>query len=426
MCSLLLIATLFFPLFSFASTPVKSMVVFGDSLSDIGNTTHLLKSLRKEESPALLVRPLKVYVINRMTEFADAYYVPQMILDAGINQVTEFFDFQLAPILADLVGAVKKVPILPGKPYWQSRFSNGRVWFEHLAPMLKVDKEERDHFVNNAFGGSWAMMYNQQLTVWNFIRHPILTLSTIINGKLIPPSLGLTVQAYLMENDYVDPDAIYFIFSGNNDYINVFLFEQGYDPDILNSYVDNVINDLSDSISKLHKAGARKFVIMGLPHAGNTPRFVYSSDREILNRAIDQHNEKLNARVELLQQSNEDMDLMYFDSDNILQRALTHPANYGFSNVKDACIDVKLPIFGFMAEHSPFKNNFILQYAQVIQHRDKHFLKEETNYSVCESPESYLFWDEIHISTKAHNYLAYEVCEAMKAHGYEADCQMPI
>ncbi len=108
-CRWLFIVLLSLPLVGFTSIPVKSIVVFGDSLSDNGNTTHLLKSLRQEEDPAFLVAPFKIFVINKMIEFANDYYVPQMVLDAGISAVTDFFDHDLAPYLANLVGKVKQV-----------------------------------------------------------------------------------------------------------------------------------------------------------------------------------------------------------------------------------------------------------------------------------------------------------------------------
>ena len=34
--------------------------------------------------------------------------------------------------------------------------------------------------------------------------------------------------------------------------------------------------------------------------------------------------------------------------------------------------------------------------------------QDEKNYHVCDTPEDYLFWDEIHPSTRAHDYLAFE------------------
>ncbi|QDP71643.1 SGNH/GDSL hydrolase family protein [Legionella israelensis] len=410
----------------FAAPPVKSIVVFGDSLSDIGNTSHLLKSLRKDENPSYLVRPLKVYVINKMEEFAEEYYVPQILLDAGIRQVTEFFDYQLAPMLADLIGSIRRVPVLPEKPYWNHRFSNGRVWFEYLAPMLGIDKEEEEQYINKAFGGSWAMTYNRQLTVWNFIQHPLLTLKTLINGKLIPPSLGLIVQAYLMEHQQIDSQAHYFIFSGNNDYVNALIFEDTYDPEVMNRYIDNVLNDLSASIHKLSRAGARHFVIIGIPHVGNTPKFIHTAESAILNQAVDQHNQRLQQLITDWQASLSSVaDFIYIDAQDIFSKALTEPTRYGFTNITDACIDVKLPMFNLIASRSPFTHNYVLQYAQVLQYRHPQFTQGETNYHVCQTPENYLFWDEIHPSTRAHHYFAYEICLALKDKGYDTHCNMP-
>lgn len=412
--------------FCFAVPAVKSVVVFGDSLSDVGNTSHLLKSLRKDENPAYLVHPLKVFVIHKMKDFADEYYVPQILLDAGIKQVSEFFDHQLAPMLADLISNVRRVPVIPEAPYWNYRFSNGRVWFEYLAPMLGIDKEEEARYVNKAFGGSWAMTYNHQLTVWNFIQHPLLTLKTLITGKLIPPSLGLTVQAYLLEHPQIDSEAIYFIFSGGNDYINALIFEDTYNPDIMNRYIDNVLNDLAASVNKLSQAGARHFVIIGVPHVGDTPRFFHTAERPILNQAVDQHNQRLQQLIAGWKTAApEGQDVMYIDAQGIFSHALEEPSRYGFSNVTDACIDVKLPMFTLMANNSPFVHNYALQYAQVLQYRHPQFSQDEKNYQVCQSPESYLFWDEIHPSTRAHHYFAYKICLALANQGYATHCQMP-
>lgn len=127
----------------------------------------------------------------------------------------------MAPYLANLVGKVKQVPVLPGKPYWKNRFSNGRVWIEYLAEMLSIQKSDEEVYLNKAFGGSWSATYDYQLTVWNLIRHPLGTIKNLIVGKLIPPSLGLIVQAYLLEHEQLSDETLYFIYSGSNDYINV-------------------------------------------------------------------------------------------------------------------------------------------------------------------------------------------------------------
>lgn len=405
-----------------AAIPVQTMVIFGDSLSDVGNTTHLMKALRQEESPAYLVRPLKAFVINRMIDFANDYYVPQFILDSGIATVTEFFDQQLAPMLADLVGKVRQVPVLPGKPYWNARFSNGRVWNEYLAPMLDVDKEDEDHYINKAFGGSWTATYDYQLTTWNLIRHPLLSLKALIVGKLIPPSLGLIVQAYILERNQLDDEAVYFIYSGSNDYVNLLRFEDNYNPAIMNDYVNNVVNGTQAALNKLYQRGARRLVILGVPPVGDAPKFVNTPDRAVLNNATERHNQVLQQMLTVWEVNHPQSDVLYIDLQPMFKKFSVHPEQYGFSELKNPCIDVKLPMFADIGRQSPFVDNFVLQYAQVLQYQDQHFLPGERNYHVCDDPNSHLFWDEIHPSTRAHKILAQEVCKQMAAHGYQATC----
>lgn len=424
LCRCIFFIALCLPMTVHANKTIQSMIVFGDSLSDTGNTTHLLKSLRQDESPAFLVRPLKVFVINKMTEYANDYYVPQAVLDAGIGMVSNYFDTELAPLLTSIIGKIRLIPVLPGKPYWQNHFSNGRVWSEYLAPMLSIDREDLSFFSNQAFAGSWAVSYDYQLTVWNLIRHPIGTLKTLIVGKLIPPSLGITVQAYLLMYQSLDEQAAYFVFTGGNDYINVLAFEDNYNPAVMSAYIDNVLNGIASGVRKLTTAGARHVVIMGIPDVGLTPKFARTSDKTVLSDAVKLHNKRLAALVETWRQAAPAVDFLFIDVDKLLQNTLGNASNYGFTNVSDACIDVKFPMFDAFAT-SPFANNFILQYAQVLQYRDANFAPGERNYNLCDTPQNYLFWDEVHPTTRAHQYLAYDICEILKANGYQADCQKP-
>lgn len=415
---------LLLPLGLFAAIPVKSIVIFGDSISDNGNTQHLLKSLRNDESPAYLVKPLKVFVINKMIDFAYDYYVPQVVLDSGIAVVSNFFDQDLAPMLVSIIARIRLVPVIPGEPYWQGHFANGRVWNEYLAPMLDVDREDLKAYTNHAFGGSWAASYDYQLTVWNLIRHPLLTLKSLVVGKLIPPSFGLIVQGYLLMQPQLNEKTVFFVFNGANDYVNVLNFEDNYNPAVMSLYVNNVIDSIGAATKKLTQAGARYVVVLGLPEIGETPKFVHTMDRQVLNNAILMHNERLAKKVEEWKLASPQVDFLFIDVAPILRKALNNPEEHGFNNITDACIDVKFPMFHALTV-TPFKGNFVLEYAQVLQYRDKNFAPHETNYHICDTPENYLFWDEIHPSTRAHRYLAYDICVEMKAHGYEANCEFP-
>ena len=405
----------------FAAAPVPTMVVFGDSLSDIGNTTHLLKSLRQEEDPAFLVAPFKAFVINKMTTFAEEYYVPQVVLDAGLSVVNEFFDHELSFYLTSLIARVRLVPILPGKPYWHYRFSNGRVWNEYLAQMWSLDQEEETVYVNKAFGGSWAATYNYQLTVWNLIRHPIDSIKNLIIGKLVPPSLGLTVQAYLLEHQQLNKQAAYFIFTGGNDYVNMFIFNDKQDQQATNSYVENVVDSIGAAIKRLVKANAQHVIIMGLPSLGEIPKFVNTVDRELLNQVTTQHNELLAQRVKEWQILYPDTDFLYVPTDQFLQKAIAAPQQFGFTNIQSPCLDVAFSTYN-PTQNLLLGENYVLSYVAGVQRQG---LAPHASVEVCDTPEQYLFWDELHPSTRAHHYLAYEVCKVMKEHGYEVRCIEP-
>lgn len=418
-CRGLFAALLLLPTVIFADMPVKSMVIFGDSLSDTGNTTHLLKSLRRDENPAFLVRPLKVFVIRKMEEFADDYHVPQSVLDAGIDMVQNFFDDELAPMMATLVSSVRKVPVIPGAPYWHWRFSNGPVWNEYLALMLGIDPKDVVFSRNQAFAGGWAVTWDYHLTTWNLIRHPIDTIKGVIVGKLIPPSLGLSTQGFLMSEGSVDSEPVYFILGGGNDYLNAFAFDDTRDPAVMSDYIDNVVNGLEASVRRLVQSGARKVVVIGLPDIGVSPKFLNTPEGPLLSNVTRTHNDRLADRTELWRGEWPEVDFLMVDIQPFLQTAMNNPEKSGFLNVTEPCTDVKLPQVRAL-RHSPFARNYVLLHAEAMQTVGPHLYGK--NYSVCDRPETYLFWDDIHPSTRAHQMMAVEICEAMKAHGYTIDC----
>jgi phospholipase/lecithinase/hemolysin len=411
------------PLLGNSAIPFNSMVVFGDSLSDTGNTTRMLKSLNKDENPDFLVRPFKAFVLNKMVQFANDYHVPDVILDAGIAKVSSFFDNGLGPMLVNLIAKIQKVPLLPGEPYWESRFSNGPVWNEYLAPMLAIKNGEENQFVNMAYAGSWAATYDHRLTVWNLIRHPLQTLKNVVVGKLIPPSLGLSLQAYLMDNPILDSRNIYFLFSGANDYVNVLQFGNEIDRKEMSLYIDNVVNSIDTSVKALAKAGAEHIVIINIPPVGSTPRFLNTEEASFLNASIEKHNKRIEKRLAGWEEKMPRVKFTYVDVNSYFEKARQTPEAYGFTNVDEPCIDVKLPLFRALSA-SPFAKNFVLNYAHTLQYRDARWAMDEKNYTVCEAPDTYLFWDEIHPNTRVHQYLALEVCDVLKANGYAVTCQL--
>lgn len=400
--------------------PIKSMVIFGDSLSDNGNLTHLLKSLNMEEDPAYLVNPLKTFVFRKMDDFANDYYVPASVLMSGKKLVQEFFDIELAPILAGMIGVIKKVPSFPEPPYYKHHFADGYVWNEKLAQKLGLNLKDEDEYYNYAYGGSWSATYDHQLSVWNLIRHPIWSLQNLIQGKLIPPSLGLEVSGYLLNNGSVSPDKVYFLFAGGNDYLNMLNFEDNYNPSNMSNYVDYVVGGITYSSEKLIQAGATHLVLLGIPDIGSTPRFNQTSDSEILTKVSDIHNERLAKAVAKLREKYPELTFSYVNIKGILDGMIDKAEDYGITDTKHACIDVPLPGYAFTPLSPHFKafgNNFVLEYMQYMHVPDgKGGFRP--NFHECAEPSHYAFWDEVHPTSKVHEVLADEIGKVLSHDGY--------
>lgn len=392
---------------------VNSLILFGDSLSDNGNVTHLLRSLRKEESASYIETPFKNYIIRRIHEEAAKNHVPKIFEQAAQKIVAGVFDKILAPLVVEVISSVQNVPVVPQAPYWQNHFSNGQVWNEYLARSLGLSAVDAMQYENHAFGGSWAATTDKDLSFTKFFKSPGKVLTNIIKGKLIPPSLGITIESYLLEKGKADPSALYIVFSGGNDYINALDFNEHHDVKKIESYADNVTGQIISATNKLITAGAKNIVVFGVPNVGITPHFNQTADREILTHASNRHNHNLATAVETLRYKHTQVNIGYIDVQALLQELMDEPAKYGISNTTDACIDVSLSVKTQASEQpSTFPNNYVLE--SVIK-------RESGNYSVCTDPDSYLFWDDIHPTTHAHQALSDRVCSII-AKDMQIDC----
>ncbi len=407
-----------------AKTPIPSMVIFGDSLSDNGNLNHLLKSLRFDEDPAYLVAPVKQFVFNKMDDFAEAYYIPQSLVYEGKATVKHFLDDEVAPMIASIVGTIRTLPLIPENPYWEHHFTDGKVWNEFLAEQLGINTLDKAHFSNQAFGGSWAMTYDYQLTTWNLITHPLQSLQNLIQGKLVPPSLGLAVQAHLLATRKFDTEAGYFIFSGGNDYLNMLQFEDNYNRDKGELYVEHAIDGLLFSTKSLINAGARKVVIFGSADIAKTPFYNKTSDAPYLDEIIKLHNANLAAQVNILKETYPHVKFTYIDIAERMNEIISAPAQYGIKETVEPCIDLPLPTAAFGPTSNARKaygHNLVLEY---LEHT--HSLvggKLQTNFNQCENVDDYFFWDVVHPTAKVHKMLADGICQALSEDGYDINCE---
>ncbi|HVT29263.1 MAG TPA: SGNH/GDSL hydrolase family protein [Lacipirellulaceae bacterium] len=281
----LLLATTFIP--TAAAAPFSDLIVFGDSLSDIGN----------------------------------------------ISQAT--------------FGTV------PGKYYWNGRFSNGPTYADSLAVGLGLSPLGGSRDGGNDFAYGRAK-----------------TSGTGLPYSLVVRDIDDQVSDYLGSRT-VSATALYLIFAGANDLL------QGQ------ADVNVPVNNISQDLSQLYADGARKFLVLNLPPLGYTPHYNTSpTDLAKANAITQQFNAALSTMLDGFQSSNPAASVFRFDVAALISQALADPEAFGLVNVTNSAA----PGLSYGA----------------------------TSYDTSQivpNPNQYLFWDDVHPTAAVHAILGQRVVQ---------------
>lgn len=133
--------------------------------------------------------------------------------------------------------------------YEEQRFTDGRLWIEYVAKRHNVQiSASREGGNNYAFGGATSGWDNDGV-----------------------PGLSSQVQQYLSKTKAkVDPNALYVIWIGGNDFKNKFASKKA----LLNwdeFEFQDLLEDIARNIQVLSAKGARHFLVPNLPPVHKTP-----------------------------------------------------------------------------------------------------------------------------------------------------------
>lgn len=233
----------------------------------------------------------------------------------------------------------------PSPPYNQGRFSNDLLWVEYLTADLGATA------TNLAFGGATTGSNN---TI------------PIPDSLPIPPLPGLEQQltSFQATNPIANPDALYVIWAGANDYLGGGIT----DPSLS-------VNNLSGAIRALAESGAENFLVVNLPDLGKIPGTSDSPQSSNLSTLTSLHNSNLDTSLNALSTSY-GIDIYDLDVSSLFGSAIAQPAKYGFTNVTDACL---------------------------------------TDTGICSNPNQYLFWDELHPTDAAHKIIGELASSSLEA-----------
>ncbi|EAZ92088.1 SGNH/GDSL hydrolase family protein [Crocosphaera chwakensis] len=250
-------------------------------------------------------------------------------------------------IVFQATGGTQTFP--PSPPYFQGRFSNGPAWIELLAQELNIP------LVNFSFGGATSGDKNAFDTTL-----PELSLS----------GLQQQVNNFLLNNPVADPNALYTIWIGGNDYLptNSMTFTPFDTP-------EQTLSNIETAINSLIGFGAENIMVFNLPNLGNTPLNNGSLDgfcpnnnqfdADCLNELTMAHN---NGLASLLSSFSANVNIIQIDLNTLFNNTIENPSPI-FTNVTDPCFN--------------------------------------TNTSeVCNNPNQFLFWDNSHPTAAGHQLIA--------------------
>lgn len=227
----------------------------------------------------------------------------------------------------------EQIPSSP--PYFNGRFSNGPIWVEYLAEDLNVSVNPQTNF---AYGGATTGETN-------------VTVSQA-------PGLLDQIDSFTKPPASLDPNALYIVWAGPNDYLNAGVT----DP-------SQSVANLSTAIASLANDGAKNFLVPNLPDLGSLPRTRNTQVSDSLNRLTQLHNAGLAGTLNSLENTlPRDVNLTSFDVNAIFDRVLNDPASLGFTNVTEPCLNSQTGV-------------------------------------ACDNPSEYAFWDDIHPTTASHENL---------------------
>ncbi|WP_107670639.1 SGNH/GDSL hydrolase family protein [Cyanothece sp. BG0011] len=291
--------------------------------------------------------------LSLLAFFGSIFYLNSYpAIAAGFSTIYGFGDSlsgtgNVNQIVLEATGGTQTFP--PTPPYFEGRFSNGPAWIEILAQRLNVP------LINSAFGGSTSGFDN--------------TLDTTLPGIPLPGLQG-QIGNFVNNNPVADPNALYAIWAGGNDYLptNSMVFTPFDNP-------NQTLSNIETAINSLIELGAENIMVLNLPNLGNTPLNNGSVDGfcpddnqfdgDCLNDLTMAHNQGLSS---LLSGFSSDVNLIPVDINTVVNNTIQNPFPI-FTNVTDACLNLN-------------------------------------TFEVCNNPNEFLFWDDRHPTAVGHQLIA--------------------
>ncbi len=293
----------------------KSIVIFGDSLSDTGNVANLSEAKYGVRIPG----PDADYTDGRFTDGADTEPAAEKYFGVWIEQLAATF---------------------PSKPEVKDSLDGGT-----------------DYAYGFATTGSGTGVF---------------TFGTSDSLSVVVDNIGQQITDYLATHPKIDDNTLFVVWGGAIDVLNA-----TSDDDVVDAGINQSLN-----IQRLIDAGATQFIVPNLPPLGLTPRLNGSAETSgPATEASALYNDVLSSGIAFLRDFNRDrrLQISRLDVFSLFYRIQAAPSKYSLVNITGS------------------------------------------SQGAAVDPDTYLFWDDLHPTTRGHNILAVTAAKVLKRTGCRAD-----
>ena len=203
----------------------------------------------------------------------------------------------------------------PPPPYFQGRFSNGRLWVEHLADALGMTIASGDNY---AVGGATTGFLNS---------------NDGLNGREYPGLLDEIASFKATRTAAEAQGALFVVWAGANDFFVA--LETGQAPAEL---IANGVGNTVQAIQQLWLAGARHILVVNVPDLGLTPYALGANVGAGVTQLSAAYNQVLDSALDALAAAG--IPTIRVDAFATLQTMVNEPDRFGFTNVTDPLLMV--------------------------------------------------------------------------------------
>ncbi len=254
-----------------------------------------------------------------------------------------------------------QLPMSP--PYFEGRFTNGPVWIEVLMQKM-YPNDYTEHLFNYAYGGA----------------------NVTVNDEDNKFSLENQLKKYFTQHETANPDALYVIWVGSNNYLDL--------PEDIPDTCNKVVNGIGNALESLVQKGAKRFILVNIPDLSTTPAAIEFDAVNDLKRMSEMHNTMLVGKVNQLKAKYPDVQWIEFDVADIMGDIISHPQAHGFKDGQHTCCEYMDNPIAQTTNHKVLSVVNAMAYAPT------------KGNDLC---YDYLFFDLYHPTAHAHQLMAEEV-----------------